>query len=204
MPVKIGKSQHVQLFHVLKEPLADFDVLLGQDYMNEVGFAIQISKLACTLMIGEDVLQPVAKVVRYRPLRDSLPVALHRRAHAACAMKPREPSAQEEMDILGAWSEYRRTLHAMNPGKQPVYRIMLVQPSESKSTSDQPGERPPELQAVIDKHSGEEGTLCGDIPAGQTATGFEMRIELEPGARPVNIRQFRLTPREEAALVKRG
>ena len=91
----------------------------------------------------------------------------------------------------------------MNSGKQPVYRIMLVQPSESKSTSDQPGERPPEVQAVIDKHSGEGGMLCGDIPAGQTAKGFKMRIELEPGARPVNIRQYRLTPREEAALLKK-
>jgi hypothetical protein len=28
-------------------------------------------------------------------------------------------------------------------------------------------------------------------------------IELEPGARPVNIRQYRLTPKEEAALLKK-
>jgi hypothetical protein len=65
-------------------------------------------------------------------------------------------------------------MHAMKSGKQPVYRILLVNPSESKSSSDQPTQHPHEVQALIDKHSITGGTLCGDIPIGQTASGFEM------------------------------
>ena len=33
---------------------------------------------------------------------------------------------QENMDVLGAWSEYERALHAMNSEKQLMYRILLV------------------------------------------------------------------------------
>ena len=58
------------------------------------------------------------------------------------------------------------------------------------------------MQAVVDKHSGEGGTLCYGIPTGQVARGFEMRAELAPSARPVHIRQGQLSPKEEAASSK--
>jgi hypothetical protein len=103
LPVKIGKSQHEHLFQVLKQPLAGFEVLLGQDYMKAVGCAIQLTKHLCTLLIGEDLSRPVAKVVR--PLRDSLPIELNRQTHAASAIKFSEPSPQQDVDLLSTWAE---------------------------------------------------------------------------------------------------
>ena len=57
------------------------------------------------------------------------------------------------------------------------------------------------VQKVRDKHSVAGGTLCGKIPANTHAKGYECKIELVPGAHPVCIRQYRLTPLEKAELL---
>ena len=60
---------------------------------------------------------------------------------------------------------------------------------------------PQSIKNVIDRHKEPGGTL-GPPPPNTAATGFEMDIELLPGARPRAARQYRLTPREELELEK--
>lgn len=57
------------------------------------------------------------------------------------------------------------------------------------------------IQNVIHQHTKPGGTL-GPPPPHVTASGFEMEIDLLPGARPRAARQFRLTPRESLELEK--
>jgi hypothetical protein len=67
--VKVGRSNESQTFLVLTTPIAGYDVLLGQDYMQNVGCAIRISQAGCTLEIGQDSDNLVAKM--HRPLHSS-------------------------------------------------------------------------------------------------------------------------------------
>lgn len=60
---------------------------------------------------------------------------------------------------------------------------------------------PKQIQAIIDKHSHEGGTL-GPAPPNTSASGFEMDIDLLPGTRPKAARQYRLTPIEQLELEK--
>ena len=60
---------------------------------------------------------------------------------------------------------------------------------------------PPAIRLVIDKHTGDGGTL-GPAPPNTSASGFEMNIDLLPGARPKAARQYRLTPLEQLELEK--
>ena len=82
--------------------------------------------------------------------------------------------------------------------KQVAYTMQVRAPEPPPATNSHV---PDCVQTVIDEHSVPGGTLCGDIPYGQTAKGFEMTIDLEPGARPVNVRQYRLTPKKQEALL---
>jgi hypothetical protein len=59
----------------------------------------------------------------------------------------------------------------------------------------------PRVQSVLRKHSA-PGCTLGPAPTNQVARGFEMKINLLPGARPKAIKQYRLTPIEQADLKK--
>ena len=61
---------------------------------------------------------------------------------------------------------------------------------------------PPEIQKVIDKHSVGDGPLRGSIPDNTHAVKYSCKIDLKDNAKPVYVRQYRLTPLEKAELVK--
>ena len=58
---------------------------------------------------------------------------------------------------------------------------------------------PSEIRRVIDNHKQTGGTL-GPVPPHTTAAGFEMHIDMLPGAKPRAARQYRLTPIEKPEL----
>ena len=68
--------------------------------------------------------------------------------------------------------------------------------------TDQNEELSEEVRKVINKHSVPGGTLCGTIPPHTHAKGYECHIEMLAGAKPVNIKQYRLTPLEREDLLK--
>jgi hypothetical protein len=84
-------------------------------------------------------------------------------------------------------------------GQQVAYRVALIEPRSLSSTGK--SLIPPCIQQVFDKHSKPGGVLSDDISYGQTAQGFEMQINIDSSARPVSVRQYRLTPKERDALL---
>ena len=191
-PVKIGKSQESQRFLVLDSPIAGYDVLIGQDYMLQVGCAIRISTSGCQLEIGHDPAQLLARV--HRPIHAGREVF---RDSAYVLHDATKDVGSVEHSLSKA--AYDREMRAVLAGKQVAYTVTLqdLKPEQEDSVI------PSGIQTVIDKHSSPGGTLAGDIPYGRTATGFEMHIDLVPGARPVRRRQYRLTPLESEALISK-
>jgi hypothetical protein len=56
-PVKVGRSYSDVDFLVLSQSISGFSVLLGQDYMQQVGCAIRVTRTMCCLEIDSyDVL----------------------------------------------------------------------------------------------------------------------------------------------------
>jgi hypothetical protein len=59
----------------------------------------------------------------------------------------------------------------------------------------------PRVQSVLCKHSAPGSTL-GPVPPNQVVRGFELKINLLPGARPKAIKQYRLASLKQAELEK--
>jgi hypothetical protein len=62
--VKIGKSHSDHHFLILHAPIAGYGVLLGQDFMQQVGVAISITSSECVLEIGTDPKHLIARIRR--------------------------------------------------------------------------------------------------------------------------------------------
>jgi predicted aspartyl protease len=60
--VKIGKSYSDHHFLMLETPIAGYGVLVGQDFMQQVGCAIRITSAECVLEIGTDPKHLIAKI----------------------------------------------------------------------------------------------------------------------------------------------
>ena len=104
-----------------------------------------------------------------------------------------------EEDGPASHKERRKALQEVASGLAVGYTVVIKKIEEQ--VPDQPIEAlPPSIQAVIDKHSGPGGTLCGKIPDHTHAREYQCHIELHEGANPVHIRQYRLTPREKEEL----
>jgi hypothetical protein len=97
--VKVGASTHFQKFPVLSKQIAGCDTLPGQDYLIDVCAAVRLSHKACSLEIGEDPANLVARLTR--PIRHSqaASVAHHINVattqHALPAVAPVATSCEE-------------------------------------------------------------------------------------------------------------
>jgi hypothetical protein len=62
--VKIGKSYSDHQFFILKASIAGYVILVGQDFMQQVGCAIRLTSTECVLEIGTNPTHLIAKIRR--------------------------------------------------------------------------------------------------------------------------------------------
>jgi hypothetical protein len=148
----------------------------------------------CCLEIGEDPANLVASVRRSLHVSNEVYVSRSSTHTVLVAQPAAHADESTEISTRTAWSDVMRQVRG---GRQVAYKVSFAAAKEPAAKAAVPAC----VQQVIDKHSVAGGTLCGDIPYGETAKGFDMQIDLEPGARPVNVRQYRLTPKEQEALL---
>ena len=202
--VKIGKFQPEQELLVVEGTIAGYDCLLGQDFLVPNGVAIVYSPSTVSVYFSceEDNLGPK---VLHRSLAQStltkakygVGVTTSGKVTLPISYDPTEQDAEVEPESRKSSS---RIKHDISCGKQVAYRVIVTAVNKTAPPPVDPV--PACVQKVIDKHSGPEGTLCGAIPPHTHAKGYECHIELIPGAGPVNIRQYRLTPLEKEELMK--
>lgn len=140
--------------------------------------------------------------------------------HASHAQVTTESSPQE--DFLISQRELKSLTNRARRGQQPLF-VAHIKSSHAATTNvscastkrtgylsrqNAPAHVPQDtscipacIKAVVDKHQAPGGTL-GPPPPNTSASGFEMDIDLLPGARPRAARQYRLTPREQLELEK--
>jgi hypothetical protein len=198
--VKIGKSHTDHQFLILETPIAGYGILVGQDFMQRVGCAIRLTPTQCVLEIGTDPTHLIAKI--RRSLSHSLEVNIDGNHEPITARYANVfQASRDSLDIISTRRDFKTVMKKIRKGRQVAYRVALIEPRSPPSPENPSVPRC--IQQVINKHSKPGGVLSGDIPYGQTARGFEMHIDIDSGARPVNIRQYRLTPKERDALLSK-
>jgi hypothetical protein len=187
--VKIGKRQDTQLFLVVKEPIAGYHVLLGQDYMamNYVTLGFSPTSVRFEIGSGSD------KVLMKRAIETSS-------ANKVCSATSAIPSSEPDPSRNCLRREFNRMQKDIKSQRQVAYTILLSELTEL--TNIPKASLPRCIQHVLNKHSVPGGTLCGKIPNNTSAHGFQAHIELEPGAGAVHVKQYRLTPLEKAELIE--
>jgi hypothetical protein len=199
-PVKIGKFQITQSFSVVSEPIAEYDCLLGEDFFQDNSCAISFSLTSVEVHVGRNNMGvPAASLSRSvvpKPLPD-----LHTEEHWGdpTSVSVVHTGSEMQLGTPSSRAEHKRLHRQIMQGHQVAYRV-VISPRETVATTDQ-NPIPSEIQEVLKKHSTPGGTLCGRIPDNTHAKGFSCNIELIPGAHPVCIRQYRLTPMEKAELL---
>ena len=195
--VKLGKYHPVHTFQVVEEAISGYECIIGDDFLHTYGIFLEYH---------ETVIK--ARVFGGRPTEY---VALQRKV-APPVLQPQINALNMEQETQdgspGSWSEYKKYKHDIESGAQVAYRIHLLskelEDGQANSTDSAiPTHLPQVIQEVIKKHSGPEGTLAGKIPPHTHAVGYECHIELIEGAKPVYVRQYRLTPLEREELINR-
>ena len=186
--VKIGKRQDVQLFLVVKELIAGYHILLGQDFMamNYVTLGFSPTSVRFEIGNGSD------RVVMKRAIETSLKPNVNSVTPSSSLPEP-EPSR----NFLRR--EFNNMQKDIKCHRQVAYTILLNKITELKKLPK--SALPRCIQQVLDKHSSPGGTLCGTILNNTSANGYQAHIELEPGAGAVHVKQYRLTPLEKAELI---
>jgi hypothetical protein len=180
--------------------IAGYEVPLGQDFTQQVGVAIRSTSSECVLEIGTDPKHLIARI--RRSLSHSLEVNIDRGHGPITARYANVVQAScAPLDIISTRRDFKSTMKKVRNGQQVAYPVALIEPRSPSSTGK--SLIPPCIQQVIDKDSKPGGVLSGDISYGQTAQGFEMQIHIDSSARPVNVRQYRLTPKERDALLSK-
>ena len=193
-PVKLGKLQKQQTFNIVANPIANYDILLGEDFLLANTGSIQYSPTSVRLVIDDATH---GKIILTRRLEVSW--AAHRsQEEGVCALQIGDPPGGA---TLVSGKKTKALLRQIEAGKQVAYRVLVTTEASVGDQDDVP--IPEGIQKVIDKHSAPGKTLCGKIPDHTHAKGFRCDIELVPGANPVSIRQYRLTPLEREELSKR-
>ena len=141
--------------------------------------------------------------------------------HVVHLSKPSTPALESSStpDVSTSGKELSALLSQAAKGKVPLFAVHVrpctydtcLSSNKSKGYLAQqqaPAPQPqdttsvPEcIQSVLRTHKKDGGTL-GPAPPNSTAEGFEMNIDLLPGARPRAARQYRLTPAEHLELDK--
>ncbi len=198
--IKIGKVQIQQRVLVLDAPIAGYDCILGQDFMRANSVGLVFSPYSITLTVGRDD-DGKAQAQLVRRLDSSTSTSAHRHADAASMPYVLQATPVHDSDLAPeSETATKHILHEVALGRQVAYRVVLTAVESTVDT--QPDGVPECVDRVIKKHSQAGGTLCGTIPSNTHAKGYQCHIELVDGARPVNIRQYRLTPLEKEELLK--
>jgi RNase H-like domain found in reverse transcriptase/Reverse transcriptase (RNA-dependent DNA polymerase)/Integrase zinc binding domain/gag-polyprotein putative aspartyl protease len=195
--VKLGKRQIRQVFLVIKDPIAGYDCLLGQDFLRSNCGGIFFTEHSVNFALGCNEWGN-GHVVFSRRLIDGITSDCQSRVDS---LPTKLLPCEQEIDDDGPASHKvrRKMLHEVASGLAVGYTVVIKKVEEQ--TSEQPEEVLPScVQAVIDKHSQPGGTLCGKIPDHTHARKYQCHIELQDGAQPVHIKQYRLTPKEKEEL----
>jgi RNase H-like domain found in reverse transcriptase/Reverse transcriptase (RNA-dependent DNA polymerase)/Integrase zinc binding domain/gag-polyprotein putative aspartyl protease len=192
VPVKLGKHQPVHLFQVIPDADSGYDCILGDDFLHPYGISIGYHAQVVKAKMYVDTPKECIALQRKIAPPPSTPQV------CTFASTP-DPDPSKP----GSWKELKSLNHDISAGKQVAYRIHLLSKGDAAGNPESLSGLPPEIQSVIQKHSGPGGTLAGTIPPHTHAIGFECHIELLEGAKPVYIRQYRLTPLEKEELITR-
>jgi hypothetical protein len=193
-PVKIGKIQIDQQFCVVKQPIAGYVCLLGQDFMarNYCDLSFTPTSVSFTVKMGEKENEKVT--LKRRIQMDEF--AELQSAQSIHALKFNSHSK-------AVWgSERKALLRDIEIGLCAAYKVVIT-PTASVQAGAVSSSIPIEIQKVIDSHSTETGTLRGTIPPNTHAVGYHCHIDLVPNANAVQIKQYRLTPREKEELINK-
>lgn len=204
LPVKVGKQVWDHDFLVVKDPIAGYMCLLGEDFLaaHDCGLFYAAGKVHLSVACSA---KSTGTVVYSRSLSSSNQAELRRDVYLGAVSVPSvvlplaDTQARDSHEPL-SHSKRKKLLRLVAAGKAMGYRVVLT-PQQCVVAGSQGNSVPDLVQKVLDKHSVPGGTLCGQIPDNTHAKGFECRIELLPGVRPVNLRQYRLTPREKEELL---
>ena len=195
LSVKIGGHHCDHDFLVVEKAIANYDCLLGEDFFVKNSCGIFYTEFTVNVRVGCNS-KGLGKVVVSRRLANSIPTEI-RSGFAAAVLAVRESNVTPH---LASKNQTKRLLREIRAGKAVGYRVIISPTQIIAAVDDDPV--PAGIQAVIDKHSKPEGTLCGKIPPNTHAKGYACHIELAPGAKPVHIRQYRLTPLEREELLR--
>jgi hypothetical protein len=137
-------------FLVPSKPVSEYDILLGQDDVTDVCAEVRLSNTSCSLEIGEDPANLVARLAQ--PIRHSQAVSVaHRinvatRQHALPAVAPVATSCTE----VSSHNRYKALLNRILKERRVAYSLKFAPKNEHNPTMrDVPGE----VQSVIDKYS---------------------------------------------------
>ena len=221
--VKLRKMQVDQLFYVVRDAIAGYHCLLGQDFLtkqscallftpNTVAFAVNGSETEAGRIISHrkilnytDPLSSVQTFSSVQPLSNqanTTSVSDNGSISALNSALSSDLSSEKTCTDMNAplqGNEKKSILHAVHQGTCMAYRVIIT-PPKMVTAMENNSVIPSCIQEVINTHSDGEGTLRGSIPPNTHVIGHECHIELVPGARPVQIRQYRLTPREREEL----
>jgi RNase H-like domain found in reverse transcriptase/Reverse transcriptase (RNA-dependent DNA polymerase)/Integrase zinc binding domain/gag-polyprotein putative aspartyl protease len=193
--IKLGKHQVIQTFLVVQEPIAGYDCLLGQDFLRQNCGGIFFTQHSVNFALGCDA-SGLGQVIFSRRLIDGITSDCNREQSLPTRLQP-----VDEADDMNpaSHSQRKKVMHDVSCGRAVGYTI-IIKPVEPAGDASPPDTLPDCVQQVIDKHSQPGGTLCGTIPDHTHARAYQCHIELQEGAHPVHIRQYRLTPKEQEEL----
>ena len=193
LTLKLGKSHIKQQFLIISSAIAGYQCLLGQDFLSTHKCTISYGGSAVSLSLEVEGAQ---RLVSIRSLAHS---QLSSYVPGKKSIATTVNASEESEDTPSSRREMKRMCRDIMNGKLMAYEVIFT-PSESVTAVNSVDTVPSEVQAVLDKHSKGQGTLHGDIPPNTHIRGYDCHIELIPGAQPVQMRQYRLTPREREEL----
>jgi hypothetical protein len=131
--VKIGKSNTDHQFLILETPIAGYGILVGQDFMQQVGCAIRLTPTECVLEIGTDPTHLIAKI--RRSLSHSLEVNIDGSPEPITARYANVVQASRApLDIISTRRDFKTVMHKIRKGRQVAYRVALIEPKSPPSS----------------------------------------------------------------------
>lgn len=200
-PVKVGKFQADHQFFVVEQPIAGYDALVGQDFLRSHECALSYTSTHIYLKLHSSK-PPAEQVSLCRRIADG----------AECESDVAQPGRLRVCSVSSSFEaksprslrERRRLTADIQSGRSMGYVLQLEHaPPAAVATGVDSFRLPGAINDVLHKHGRAGGPLQGGVPDNTQVKGYECHINLKPGANPVQIKQYRMTPRESDELVNR-